>query len=55
MTIEELKKYVSGTITVNDDGSIDVDGDVIMYNLNLTKIPFKFSKVTGIFSVKSFQ
>jgi hypothetical protein len=35
--------------TINDDGSVDVDGDVDLSNRYLTKIPVKFGKVTGNF------
>ena len=47
--IELLKKCINGTYTINDDGSIDVDGDVNLSNRNLTKIPFNFGKVSGSF------
>ncbi len=43
------KKYISGTTTINSDGSIDVDGSVCLYGLKLTKIPYKFGIVTGEF------
>ena len=48
--LELLKKCVKGTYTINDDGSIDVDGAVNLSNRNLTKIPFNFGKVSGNFS-----
>ena len=51
--LELLKKCIRGTYTINDDGSIDVEGNVNMheskYINNLTKIPFKFGKVVGNF------
>ncbi len=47
--IELLKKCVKGTYTINDDGSIDVNGDVILSNRKLIKIPFKFRHVSGYF------
>jgi len=50
--IELLKNYVygtPGTYTINDDGSIDVDGNVILVDKKLTKIPFKFRNVSGSF------
>jgi hypothetical protein len=40
--IELLKECVDGIYTINDDGSIDVDGSVYLNGKNLTKIPFKF-------------
>ena len=37
-------------VTKNPDGSIDYDGDVEISYSNITKIPIRFNKVTGIFS-----
>ena len=39
-----IKKY-----TINDDYSIDVDGNVELHGKGLTKIPLKFNKVSGWF------
>ena len=47
--LELLKSCVIGTYTINDDGSIDVEGSVNLSRKKLTKIPFNFSKVSGIF------
>jgi len=47
--IELLKSCFIGTYTINDDGSIDVDGMVRLTNKYLTKIPFKFRNVSGSF------
>jgi hypothetical protein len=48
--IELLKKCVEGTYTINEDGSIDVNGSVyINNNRDLIKIPFKFRNVSGYF------
>ena len=44
-----LKKCIRGTYTINDDGSIDVEGDVDLSRKKLTKIPFNFGKVSGDF------
>ena len=44
-----LKSCIIGTYTINDDGSIDVDGMVRLTNKYLTKIPFKFRNVSGSF------
>jgi hypothetical protein len=35
--------------TINEDGSIDVDGEVYIPNKELTKLPLKFRRVTGHF------
>ena len=43
------KKYGIENYTINDDGSIDVDGDVNLYESGLSKIPFKFRNVSGYF------
>ncbi|MCK9472061.1 MAG: hypothetical protein M0Q88_09960, partial [Bacilli bacterium] len=34
---------------INEDGSIDVDGDVDLYNKNLKALPLNFRKVSGNF------
>ena len=47
--LELLKKCVKGSYTINDDGSIDVNGDVNLNNKKLAKIPFKFRNVSGGF------
>ena len=44
-----LKSCINGTYTINDDGSIDVNGNVNLSRKKLTKIPFNFSKVSGSF------
>ena len=44
------KKYRIGNYTINEDGTIDVDGDVNLYNKGLTELPLKFGKVSGNFS-----
>jgi hypothetical protein len=40
----EIKNY-----TINENGFIDVDGDVSLYKRNLSKLPLKFGRVTGNF------
>ena len=35
--------------TINDDGSIDVDGPVSLNSCGLTKLPLRFRNVTGYF------
>ena len=46
---EICKEYSIENYTINDDGSIDVNGDVSLYNRYLTKIPLRFRNVTGYF------
>ena len=43
------KKYNIKNYTVNDDGSIDVNGDVNLWNRGLTELPLRFNKVNGWF------
>jgi hypothetical protein len=43
------KEYKIKNYTINDDLSIDVDGDVDLSNKSLIKIPIKFRKVSGNF------
>ena len=45
------KKYNIQNYTINPDGSIDVDGNVFLYNMDLTEIPLKFNKVNGLFDI----
>ena len=42
-------KYNIENYTINEDKSIDVDGDVYLSCLGLTKLPLKFRNVTGYF------
>jgi hypothetical protein len=43
------KKYGIENYTINPDGSIDVNGDVNLWNRGLTELPLTFNKVTGWF------
>jgi hypothetical protein len=43
------EKYNIINYTVNDDGSIDVDGDVDLSDEGLTELPLSFNRVTGYF------
>lgn len=43
------EKFKIDHYTVNEDGSVDVDGDVEITNKGLKKIPLKFGRVTGHF------
>ena len=47
--IKEVIDDILSRSTKNADGSIDVDGDVDLFNLNLKKLPLKFNKVNGGF------
>jgi hypothetical protein len=54
MNIDEIcRQYRIENYTINPDGSIDVNGNVILFNRRLTKLPLKFNKVTGDFSCTS--
>jgi len=46
---EICKEYKITNYTINSDGSIDVQGDVFLYDKQLTKLPLKFNKVSGYF------
>jgi hypothetical protein len=50
--IEEFCKKYLKNYTINSDNTIDVNGDVILYNMlgNMTKLPVKFGKVSGYFA-----
>jgi hypothetical protein len=51
MSIEEIcVKYGISNYTINDDGSVDVDGDVDLNDCELTELPLTFNKVTGTFN-----
>jgi hypothetical protein len=43
------KQYGIINYTVNDDGTIDVDGDVNLWNRGLTELPLTFNRVIGYF------
>ena len=46
---EICNRYAIENWSLNGDGGIDVDGDVGLEELNLTKLPIKFGRVTGSF------
>ena len=51
MSIEEIcKKYGIKNYTINDDGSIDVGGDVYLQAYHIKELPLTFNKVTGSFN-----
>jgi len=43
------KKYKIKNYTINGDGSIDVDGNVSLSQMGLTKLSLKFNHVSGYF------
>ncbi len=48
--IEEIcKKLNIRNYTINDDGSIDVNGNISLRQRGLTELPLKFNKVSGYF------
>jgi Leucine-rich repeat (LRR) protein len=56
MDINEIcKKYNIKNYTINSDGSIDVNGDVNLYNKGLTELPLVFNKVSGYFDCSNNQ
>lgn len=49
-TIEEwCKKLNIKNYIINADGTVDIDGDVNIFDRNLDRIPIKFGIVTGYF------
>jgi hypothetical protein len=44
------EKYNIKNYTINDDGTIDVNGNVNLYNKELTELPLTFNKVLGSFN-----
>jgi hypothetical protein len=44
------EKYNITNYTINPDGSIDVNGNVWLYNKGLTELPLTFNRVTGFFN-----
>ena len=49
--ISKLDKFRIENYTINSDGSIDVNGDVDLYDRELVSIPFNFRNVTGHFHI----
>lgn len=45
-----LQQYSIYDYTINENLDVDVNGDVILTNKNLTEFPFQFGVVTGDFS-----
>ena len=46
------KRYNIKNYTINDDGSIDVNGSVDLSSKGLTELPLVFNKVTGDFECR---
>jgi hypothetical protein len=46
------EEYNITNYIVNDDGSIDVNGDVDLWSRRLTELPLTFNKVTGSFNCR---
>ena len=46
------KQYHIENYTINNDGTVDVDGDVHLYKKGLTKLPLKFGRVSGFFTCR---
>ena len=46
----DIKNFIEGTYTIDEQGRYNVNGGVKLNGLNLTKLPVKFGKVTGGFS-----
>jgi hypothetical protein len=44
------KEFNIKNYTINDDYSIDVKGNVYIYGKSLSKLPFKFNIVSGVFN-----
>jgi hypothetical protein len=49
------KKYGIKNYTINPDGTVDVDGNVNLFERGLKKLPLKFGKVGGYFSCRNNQ
>ncbi len=50
-----LKRYDIKNYTINEDGSVDIDGDVNLYDKGLIVIPVKFRNVGGDFDCSNNQ
>lgn len=48
--VENLFALSIKNYTVRNDGTVDVEGDVVLTDKKLTKLPVKFGKITGSFS-----
>jgi len=48
-----LSKYVISSWHANEDGTIDVDGNVLVTDPNIKKLPVKFNEINGTFKCMS--
>lgn len=49
------QKYNIRNYTINEDGTVDIDGDVSLCNKGLTQLPLNFGRVTGYFDCANNQ
>ena len=52
---EICNKYEIGNYSINEDRSIDVDGNVNLNSCKLSKLPIKFGRVNGDFDCRNNQ
>jgi hypothetical protein len=50
-----LLKYKIKNYHINRDGTVDVDGNIVLEKILFTKLPLKFGRVTGHFSCSANQ
>lgn len=48
-----MKKWTTGKWVINSLGEVDVKGNVIIRNLKMSELPFKFGTVYGSFDVEN--
>lgn len=46
-------QYNITNYTINEDGTIDVNGDVLLYNIGLSQFPLLFRNVSGCFDISN--
>ena len=51
--IQFLEEHGIKNYSINEDGIVDVDGNVNLYDKNLTSIPIQFGRVSGWFDCES--
>jgi len=45
----DLSNFDIKNYTINDDGSVDIDGNINLCDMDLSELPFKFGKIKGNF------